>query len=268
MGEKPYWAGQSYTIHSGWRVCVAHWRGVGGRSTSWVPDADCEQCKRAVEMNEKKGLMVPPAGRNQEVMKDTNVAPEGGAKYSFTGRPDFGRIIRENEGADVIIVSREDGMVCFLFNVGESNTHPAGSVCRLPSCRVPHRKWAPTLRQAISSASWRPGVVLDSPTLKRKQTIPSSRDTIITSAPLFSRMMRPKSGRPVKLYFAPPSGATFVSFITSWLRPAGGTINPFFSFISTARLHCSQSASGTHDVDRPPTPRQCATHTLQPECIV
>jgi hypothetical protein len=69
-------------------------------------------------MNEKKGLMVPPTGRNQEVMKDTNVAPEGGAKYSFTGRPDFGRIIRENEWADVIIVSREDGMVCFLFNTG------------------------------------------------------------------------------------------------------------------------------------------------------
>lgn len=120
MGEKPYWAGQFYTLHSGWRACVEHWY-VGGRSTSWVPNANCEECKWAVEMNEKKGLMVPPTGRNQEVMKDTNVAPEGGAKYSFVGRPDFGRIIRENEGADVIVVSREDGLVTFMFRVGNIN---------------------------------------------------------------------------------------------------------------------------------------------------
>jgi hypothetical protein len=40
-------------------------------------------------------------------------------KYSFVGRPDFGRIIRENAGADVIIISREDGLVNFLFFVGE-----------------------------------------------------------------------------------------------------------------------------------------------------
>lgn len=39
-------------------------------------------------------------------------------KYSFTGRPDFNRIIRENEGAEVIIVSREDGLVTFLFRLG------------------------------------------------------------------------------------------------------------------------------------------------------
>lgn len=41
-----------------------------------------------------------------------------GTKYSFVGRPDFNRIIRENEGAEVIIVSREDGLVTFLFRLG------------------------------------------------------------------------------------------------------------------------------------------------------
>ena len=123
MGEKPYWVGQFYPLRFGWEHCIKHWE-VGGRSTMWIPDANCRVCKWAAEMNEKKGLMVPPTGWKQEVMKDTNVAPEGGAKYSFMGRPDFGRIIRENEGADVIIVSREDGLVCFLFNVGESNTTP------------------------------------------------------------------------------------------------------------------------------------------------
>lgn len=39
-------------------------------------------------------------------------------KYSFVGRPDFNRIIRENPDADVIIVSREDGLLNFLFKVG------------------------------------------------------------------------------------------------------------------------------------------------------
>lgn len=52
-------------------------------------------------------------------MKNTVTAPPaGGAKYSFVGRPDFNRIIRENEGADVIIVSREDRLIVFLFRVG------------------------------------------------------------------------------------------------------------------------------------------------------
>ena len=45
-----------------------------------------------------------------EVQKNTS--------YSFVGRPDFARIIRENKGAEVIIVSREDGLVTFLFRVG------------------------------------------------------------------------------------------------------------------------------------------------------
>lgn len=51
-------------------------------------------------------------------MNNSNVAPAGGEKYSFVGRPDFARIIRENPGADVIIVSREDGLVYFLFYRG------------------------------------------------------------------------------------------------------------------------------------------------------
>ncbi len=51
-------------------------------------------------------------------MNNSNVAPAVGEKYSFVGRPNFARIIRENPGADVIIVSREDGLVNFLFSVG------------------------------------------------------------------------------------------------------------------------------------------------------
>ena len=48
----------------------------------------------------------------------TTIESQKGTKYSFVGRPDFNRIIRENEGADVIIVSREDGLLNFLFKVG------------------------------------------------------------------------------------------------------------------------------------------------------
>ena len=42
-------------------------------------------------------------------------------KYSFVGRPDFNRIIQENPGADAIIVSREDGLVVFMFRAGSIN---------------------------------------------------------------------------------------------------------------------------------------------------
>lgn len=48
----------------------------------------------------------------------TTIESQKGTKYSFVGRPDFNRIIRENEGADVIIVSREDGLLNFIFRVG------------------------------------------------------------------------------------------------------------------------------------------------------
>lgn len=48
----------------------------------------------------------------------TTTESQKGTKYSFVGRPDFNRIIRENPGAEVIIVSREDGLVTFLFRLG------------------------------------------------------------------------------------------------------------------------------------------------------
>lgn len=44
---------------------------------------------------------------------------QSGTKYSFVGRPDYARIIRENEGADVIFVSREDGLVVALVHGAE-----------------------------------------------------------------------------------------------------------------------------------------------------
>ncbi len=58
-------------------------------------------------------------------MNNSNVAPAVGEKYSFAGRPNFARIIRENPGADVIIVSREDRIVTFLFSVGTQNKQTA-----------------------------------------------------------------------------------------------------------------------------------------------
>ena len=52
------------------------------------------------------------------MQKPVNAATFGGSKYSFVGRPDFNRIIRENPEAEVIIVSREAGLLNFLFKVG------------------------------------------------------------------------------------------------------------------------------------------------------
>lgn len=48
----------------------------------------------------------------------TIIESQKGTKYSFVGRPNFNRIIQENEGAEVIIISRGDGLVTFLFKLG------------------------------------------------------------------------------------------------------------------------------------------------------
>ena len=57
-----------------------------------------------------------------EVLKEACQNSQKSTKYSFVGRPDFNRIIRENPESEVIIVSREDGLVTFLFKLGPNWT--------------------------------------------------------------------------------------------------------------------------------------------------